>query len=116
MKLVFAFCSTENPSLGTLRFLSPARMETRKSWEIPVLNVPTLDVLGGSKLPTKIEVFRHCLYLHKVKELKLGTAKTQAVQAVCKVWNKVGVGTKKVQHGVEDLNRIHEEFKQYMYL
>ena len=91
--------------------MSPARMETRKSWEIPVLNVPTLDVLGGSKLPTKIKVFRHCLYLYKVKGLKLGTAKTQAVQAVCKVWDKVGVETKKVQHSVEGHNRRHAEFK-----
>ena len=84
-------------------------MDTRKSWEIPLLNIPTLNELSGSRLPTKMEVFRFFMYLHNITSVP--EVKKQAVESASKYWHQVGLQTKKTEHGVKDLTKIHDSYK-----
>ena len=86
-------------------------MDTRKSWEIPLLNIPTLNELSGSRLPTKMEVFRFFMYLHNISSLSVPEAKKQAVESASKYWHQVGLQTKKTEHGIKDLTKIHNSYK-----
>ena len=86
-------------------------METRKSWEIPILNVSTLNELAGSRLPKKIDVFRHYLHLHKVHHLKVKDAKRAAVKAVCTFWEKCSIKTKKIDCGISEITKICAKFE-----
>ena len=86
-------------------------MDTQKSWEIPLLNIPTINELAGSRLPTKMEVFRFFMFLQNIASLQLYSAKREAVNVACKFWSQVGLQTKKIDCGIRDLTKIHEEYK-----
>ena len=86
-------------------------MEMRKSWEIPLLNVISLDQLTESKLPKKLDVLRLFFHLHKVIGLTIPKAKRRAVRAACILWEKIGIKTKAIQYGVDDLTRIFEQYR-----
>ena len=86
-------------------------MDTRKSLEIPLLNIPTLDELSASRLPTKMEVFRFFMFLHNITSLSVPEAKKKAVESASKYWHQVGLQTKKTEHGVKDLTKIHDNYK-----
>ena len=47
------------------RFTSRLDMETRGDVQIPLLELPPLNDLSGSRLPTRMEVFRHFWHLRK---------------------------------------------------
>ena len=89
----------------------PVNMEMRKSWEIPLLNVISLDQLTETKLPKKLDVLRLFFHLHKVIGLTIPKAKRRAVRAACILWEKIGIKTKAIQYGVDDLTRIFEQYR-----
>ena len=75
------------------------------------MNIPTINELGGSRLPTKMDVFRLFIFLHNVTGLHIHLAKREAVNVACKFWSQAGVWTKKIDCGICDLTKIHDGYK-----
>ena len=58
-----------------------------------------------------MEVFRFFTFLLNIAGLQLYSVKSEAVTATCKFWSQVGLQTKKIDCGIGDLTKIHEEYK-----
>ena len=66
-------------------------METRGDVQIPLLELPPLNDLSGSRLPTRMEVFRHFWHLRKEKGQTIAQAANSAAKAVIACWKSVGL-------------------------
>ena len=60
----------------------------------------------GLRLPTEMEVFRFFMFPRNIAGLQLYSVKSEA----CKFWSQVGLQTKKIDCGIRDLTKIHEEY------
>ena len=58
-----------------------------------------------------MEIFRFFTFLLNIAGLQLYSVKSEAVTVTCKFWSQVGLQTKKIDCGIGDLTKIHEEYK-----
>ena len=89
----------------------PPKIETRTTSLIPLIDLPYLSQLTGSRLPEKGDVFAHFFFLHKIEKIEVSKAMRSAVQAAGSFWDKVGITTKWINNGVSTLMRVFNEYQ-----
>ena len=86
-------------------------METRGDLQIPLLDLPPLNDLSGSRLPTRVDVFRHYWHLKKVKGETVAQAANSAAKAVIACWESVGLIPKTRINLCKDIKEIVTEYR-----
>ena len=93
------------------RFNSRLMMETRADVQIPLLELPPLNDLSGSRLPTRVDVFRHFWHLRKVQGQTIAQAENSAAKAVMECWKSVGLVPKTRINICKDIKAIVSSYQ-----
>ena len=83
-------------------------MDTRGTYEIPLIDEPPLECLSGIRLPTKGQVFQHFWHHYKVLGKKCQLAQQDAAKGAIAAWEKVGLEPKGLRFVIKDIAKTNE--------
>jgi len=86
---------------------------TRKKEELYLLGQPLKQTLTGNKLPSKGEVLRRFMHLHRNEEMRVRDAETAVVREVMSFWERARIPTTQEYNAI---NKLHAMFTAWQSL